>query len=70
MGTLAWGLVEGLKSPYRKSKLVMKCYTGPRNCEGSCEHGNEHSVSISVGELLDWLSNSQLLKKDSAPLSE
>jgi hypothetical protein len=33
----------------------------------SCEHGNKPSVSIEGGEFLDWLSDYQLLKKDSAP---
>jgi hypothetical protein len=34
---------------------------------GSCEHGNEPSISIKGGEFLDYLSDYQLLKKDSAP---
>jgi hypothetical protein len=34
---------------------------------GSCEHGNESSGSTEGGESDDWLSNCQLLKKDSAP---
>jgi hypothetical protein len=34
---------------------------------GCCEHGNEPSGSIKGGEFLDWLSDSQLLKKDTAP---
>jgi hypothetical protein len=36
---------------------------------GSCEHGNGPSGSIKVGEFLDWLSDCQLLKKDSAAWS-
>jgi hypothetical protein len=32
-----------------------------------CEYGNELSGSINVGEFLDWLSDYQLLKKDSVP---
>jgi hypothetical protein len=34
---------------------------------GCCEHGNEPLGSIKGGEFLDYLSNCQLLKKDSAP---
>jgi hypothetical protein len=34
---------------------------------GSCEHGNESSVSIKRRKFLDKLSDCQLLKKDSAP---
>jgi hypothetical protein len=34
---------------------------------GSCEHGNEPPGSIKGGEFLDYLSNYQLFKKDSAP---
>jgi hypothetical protein len=34
---------------------------------GSCEHSNEPSGSIKVGEFPDLLSDCQLLKKDSAP---
>jgi hypothetical protein len=33
----------------------------------SCEHGNEISGSIKGGEFLDYISDYQLLKKDSAP---
>jgi hypothetical protein len=33
---------------------------------GSCEHGNEPSESIKSGELLDNVSDYQLLKKDTA----
>jgi hypothetical protein len=36
---------------------------------GCCEHGNEPSGCLKGGELLDWLSDCQLLKKDSAPWS-
>jgi hypothetical protein len=37
---------------------------------GSCVDGNETSCSIKeCGELLDWLSDYLLLKKDSAPWS-
>jgi hypothetical protein len=32
----------------------------------SCEHGNELSGSIKGGEIVDWINNYQLLKKDSA----
>jgi hypothetical protein len=35
--------------------------------EGSCEGGNEPSSSIKRWEVLEWLHNSQLLKKGSAP---
>jgi hypothetical protein len=34
--------------------------------EGSCEHGNEPSVSIEYWEILEWLHNWRLLKKGSA----
>jgi hypothetical protein len=33
---------------------------------GSSEHDNEHSGSIKCGEFLDYLSDYQLLKEDSA----
>jgi hypothetical protein len=36
---------------------------------GSCEHGTEISGSIKGREFIDWLSNYQLLQKDSAPWS-
>jgi len=36
---------------------------------GCCEHGDEPSVSIKCGEFLDWLSDCQLLKKDSGSWS-
>jgi hypothetical protein len=36
---------------------------------GSCEYGNEPSGSIKGGEFLDWLSDYELLKMDSAPWS-
>jgi hypothetical protein len=32
---------------------------------GCCEHGNEPSISIKGGEILDSLSDSQILKKTS-----
>jgi hypothetical protein len=35
---------------------------------GSCECGNEPSVSIKCGRFIDQLRNCQLLKKDSAVL--
>jgi hypothetical protein len=35
--------------------------------EGSCEHGNEPSVSIKRWEILEWLNDRWLLKKDSVP---
>jgi hypothetical protein len=35
--------------------------------EGTSEHSNEPSGSIKGREFLDWLSDFQLLKKDSAP---
>ena len=34
---------------------------------GTCEFGNEASVSMSCGEFLDQLQTGQLLKKDSTP---
>jgi hypothetical protein len=37
--------------------------------EGSFEHGNEPSGSIKSWEILEWLHNLQLLKKDSAAWS-
>jgi hypothetical protein len=33
---------------------------------GFCEHGNEYSGSIKGGKVLDWLSDSYILKKESA----
>jgi hypothetical protein len=33
---------------------------------GSCECGNEHSVSMKCEEFLDWLKTNYFLKKDSA----
>jgi hypothetical protein len=36
----------------------------------SCEHGNETSDSIKCGKFLDLLSDSQLPRKDCAPLSQ
>jgi hypothetical protein len=35
--------------------------------EGSCEQGNEPSVSIKYCEILEWLSDYRLLKKASIP---
>jgi hypothetical protein len=35
--------------------------------EGSCEHGNEPSGSIKCWEILEWLTEWHLIKKDSAP---
>jgi hypothetical protein len=37
--------------------------------KGFYEHGKELSGSIKCWEILDWLSNCWLLKKDSAPWS-
>jgi hypothetical protein len=37
--------------------------------DGSCEHGNEPSVSVKGWEFLDLLSEYKLLKKDSGPWS-
>jgi hypothetical protein len=37
--------------------------------EGSCEHVDEPSGSIKCLEILQWLSDWWLLKKDSAPWS-
>jgi hypothetical protein len=36
---------------------------------GSCEHGNELLGFIKGGKFLDYMSDYQLLKKDSAPCS-
>jgi hypothetical protein len=41
--------------------------SGEGPVEGSCERGNELSGSIKRWEVLEWLHNWQLLKKDSAP---
>jgi hypothetical protein len=38
--------------------------------EGTCECGNESSVSIKCGEFLDYLRTGELLKKDSAAWSQ
>jgi hypothetical protein len=37
--------------------------------EDSCEHGNEPPGSIKCWEILEWLSDWRLLKKNSAPWS-
>jgi hypothetical protein len=37
--------------------------------DGSCEHGNDISVSIRCWEILEQLSDWRLLRKDSAPWS-
>ena len=34
--------------------------------ECCCEHGNEHSGPLKLGELIDWLRNWKFLNKDSA----
>jgi hypothetical protein len=36
---------------------------------GLCEHGNEPLDSVKCDEILEWLSDSWLLKKDLAPWS-
>jgi hypothetical protein len=41
--------------------------SGQRPVAGSCEHRIETSGSIKGGEFLDYLSDYQLLKEDSAP---
>jgi hypothetical protein len=41
--------------------------SGQEAVSGSCEHGNEPSGSTKGGEFLGYLSDYQLLKKDSAP---
>jgi hypothetical protein len=37
--------------------------------EGSCEYGNELSGSIKCWEILEWVSDWWVLKKDSPPWS-
>jgi hypothetical protein len=37
---------------------------------GCCEHDNEPLGSVQGGEFFDWLSDFQLLKKDSVPWSD
>jgi hypothetical protein len=37
---------------------------------GCYGHSNENSVSIKGGEVIEWLSDDQLLKKDYAAWSE
>jgi len=50
VGPSIWVLYEGLTTPRRKKKEnITKCYTGPRNCAGSCDHDNEPSASIKSG---------------------
>jgi hypothetical protein len=43
------------------------CGWGWGPVESSCEHGDEPLGSIKCWEVLGWLQNWQLLKKDSAP---
>ena len=44
--------------------------SGQGQLVGTCECGNEPSVSIKCGEFLDRLRTGQLLKKDAAPMSK
>jgi hypothetical protein len=43
--------------------------SGEGPVEGSCEQGNEPSTSTKCWEVLEWMNEWQLLKKDSAPWS-
>jgi hypothetical protein len=40
--------------------------SGKGPVDGSCEHGNESSGSMKCWEILEYLSDWRLLKKDSA----
>ena len=44
--------------------------SGQGQVADACECGNEPSGYVKCGEFLDQLQTSQLLKKDSAPLSK
>jgi hypothetical protein len=46
---------------------VVRCGQGP--VVGSCKHGNEPSTSVKGEELLDYLSDYQLVKKNPASWS-
>jgi hypothetical protein len=69
-----WGLGVELTA-HSKYKLVTRCQEGPRSrtgtgsaegpVEGSCEHGNEPSVSTKFWEVLEWLHNWRLLTNGS-----
>jgi len=43
--------------------------SGSGSMAGSRDNGNESLGSVKGGEILDWLSDCKLLKKDSAPWS-
>jgi hypothetical protein len=45
-------------------KIMMRNVTQGFELADSCEHDNEPSASMKVGEFLDHMSNHQLLKKD------
>jgi hypothetical protein len=60
---------EGIATPQREKNNLLRNVTqglgfGPM--AGCCEHGNEPSVAVKVGEFLNCLSDYCLLKKDSA----
>jgi hypothetical protein len=50
----------------RKGKV---CDSFDLDSSGSCKQGNEHSVSIKGGELIEKLNDSQFLTKNAAPCS-
>jgi hypothetical protein len=49
----------------KKERVRYEMLNSASNLAGSCEHGNEPSGSIKGEEFLDYLSDQELLKKDS-----
>jgi hypothetical protein len=60
-------LGEGLITLQYKQLVYYEMLYRASELAGSCEHNNEPSGSIKGGELVDWLGDCWLLKKDSAP---
>jgi hypothetical protein len=50
-----------------ESCCLDSCGSGQESVRGCCEQGSEPSGSTKGGEFLNYLSDYQLLKKDSAP---
>jgi hypothetical protein len=70
-GPPAWGLGERLTTLHcnKPTRYEMLHRASNWGWEGSCAHDNEPSSFIKAEEFLDYLSDCQLLKKDSAPWS-
>jgi hypothetical protein len=62
-------LDEGPITPHHKRPACYEMLDRASELAGSCEHGNEPSVSIKVGNFLTSRVVVKLLKKDSAPWS-